>query len=249
MNKIICALAVSGLFFAGLWEPLTVRAEKSNPSMSGGELLRAHNVPEGPNALSRFIAEAVRVSYFVDPSNQLPGSFERKVSVVSDGSAFKRYRVDPLGLREQIDLFDGTASFRRVVEQGKVVEERLAGDSQFKDIEFRVKTFGLIPILKQLADPMTEVDSVGRTRHLLETFRVRTATDNWVLYVDQRHLIRRVEIRGKVIEYGDYRSVGGTWLPFIQRVLIGGRQSYDLIFTRMDLNVTLPTKYFSREGL
>jgi hypothetical protein len=261
MKKLICTLILGGLFSTGLLAlssekpghpvPAVSTGEANQPAspVSIGEVLRAHNVAQHPDSLSAFSAEAVRLtSRPPGIDRELPSFFERQVSVVLASNTYKRHTADPLKLREQYDLFDGSVPYHAVVEKGRLIEEaNQMADSQSRGVEFSVKTFGLVPILKQLSDPVTEAVYLGRTVGSQDKFDIRTATDRWTLYADTEHLIRRVEVRDKAIEYASYRSVDGVRLPFIQRLSIGGQPFQELVFTRINLHPKLRPGYFSRE--
>ncbi len=227
------------------------KADQSASPVSINEVLRAHNALQNPDLLSASIGEAVRLTSRPRATDrELPGFFERQVSVIRAGNAYKRYTADPLKLREQIDLFDGSTPYHAVTEGGVVAEEaNPMNDWQSKGVEFGVKTFGLVPILKQLSNPTTEVVYLGRTIYRQDKFDVRTATDRWTLYTDMEHLISRIEAGERAIEYASYRSVDGVRLPFIQRMSIGGQLVQELIFTRIALNPRLASNYFRPETL
>lgn len=262
MKKFIGVLILGGLFSSGLLAlpfekparpvPRVAIGEANQPAspLSIGEVLSAHNVAQRA-ALSAFSAEAVKLTSRppgIDP--QMTSFFERQVSVVVNGDSYKRHTADPLGLREQFDLFDGSAPYHAVIEQGRLAEAaHPMTDSEARGVEFGVKTFSLVPILKQLSDPATESVYLGRTVYGQDKFDVRTTTDRWTLYTGAEHLICRLEVRDKVIEYANYRSIDGVRLPFIQRLSIGGHLFQEIVFTRIDLNPKLPSGYFSREAL
>ena len=220
-------------------------ADQSASPVSIGEVLRAHNAPQNTAILSACDGEAVRLtSRPPGIDRELPSFFERQVSVVWAGNAYKRYTADPLRLREQFDLFDGSAPYHAVTERGILAEE---ANTRADSVEFGVKTFGLVPVLKQLSDPTTEALYLGRTAYRQDKFDIKTATGRWTLYTDMEHLISRIEVGDKVIEYASYRSVDGVRLPFIQRLSIGGHLIQELIFTRIALNPKLAPNYFRRE--
>lgn len=215
------------------------------------ELLRAHNVLEGRGALSASFNEAMKtISFSAAGGVEAPGRFNRKVTVFMDGKAFKRHTVDPKGLRERFDLFDGRSAYRKAVyEQGRLVEEVNQTEGiQFEGVDFSVETFGLVPVLRLLSDPATAVVYLGRAG-AEDKFEVRFATGRWVLYADQSRLVSRIEVGDKRIDYTDYRAVEGARLPFIQRLSVNGRPAYELAFTSIRLNQTFPPDYFSREAL
>jgi hypothetical protein len=250
MKKLICTIVLGGLISTGV---LALSFGKPEPHANGisiDEVLQAHNVARDPGALSTWLAEAVKLtSYAGGPESDFSNFFERKVTVVVDGDSFKRRRADPLGLREQVDLFDGQLAHHSVKEKDWPVDEEKAGDSQFAAAQSSIRTFGLVPILRRLSDPATDVVYAGRTARKEDKFKMKTATGDWTLYCDQQHTICRVEIGDKLIEYADYRSVEGVRLPFIQRLSFGGRLIYELVFTRIEFKPVLPSGYFTREAV
>jgi hypothetical protein len=232
--------------------PLSINAAKPPASpVPVGEVLSAHNVLQNPEAFSSFDAEAVRLtSRPPGIDRELQSFFERQVTVVMSGNAYKRHTADPLRLREQYDLFDGSRSYYSVIENGKLAAQaNPVTDSESRGVEFSVKTFGLVPILSQLLDPATEAVYLGRTAYGQDKFDVKTATDRWTLYTDAEHLISRIEVRGRTIEYASYRLVDGVRLPFTQRLSSGDQLVQELNFTRITLNPKIPSNYFSREAL
>jgi hypothetical protein len=263
MKQLIGTLILGGLLCTGLYAYSSANTIQPAPPVSIEEalqpaspnsireVLRAHNIPQRLEDLSAFSAEAVRLtSRPRGIDREVPSFFERRISVVMAGNAYKRHMADPLRQREQFDLFDGNRPYHAVIENGQLAEEaRQATESQASGVEFGVKTFGLAPILKQLSDPATEVVYVGRTAHGQDKFDVKTATDRWTLYADMEHLISRIESGDKAIEYAGYRFVEGVRLPLIQRLSIGGQLIQELVFTKIALNPKLPPGYFSREAL
>ncbi len=250
MKKLICALFLSGLTSIGLATPSSGNLYQPASTISIDQVRQAHSVHESSKALSAFTATAVKLTpHPGELDSSLPSFFERKVRVSIGAGVFRRHSVDPLGVREQLDLFDGRELYHTAVEMGKQVEEvNQTRDSQTGDLAFGIKTFGLAPVLKQLSDPATEAIYLGRTARKEDKFEVKTPSGSWTLYSDQQHIIRKVEIGARSIEYADYRVVEGTRLPFIQRVYSGGRLIYELIFTGIDLNPSFPADYFSREA-
>ena len=227
------------------------RADQPAPPVLIGEVLRAHNVSQNPDLLSAYDSEAVRLTSRPQGINrELPSFFERQVSVVWAGNAYKRYTADPLRLREQFDLFDGRVPYHAVTERGMLAEEaNQMDDWQSRSFEFGVKTFGLVPVLKLLTAPTTEATYAGRTPYGQDKFDIKTATGRWALYTDTEHLVSRVEVGDKVIEYAGYHSVDNVRLPLVQRLSIGGQLIQELIFTRIALNPKLASNYFKRETL
>ena len=227
------------------------KADQPASPLSINEVLRAHNALQNSELLSACDGEAVRLtSRPAGGDRELPSFFERHVSVVWAGTAYKRYTADPLRQREQFDLSDGSVHYHAVNESGIAVEEaNPMTDSQSRGVEFGIKTFGLVPILKQLAAPTTEAVYLGRTAYRQDKFDIKTATDRWALYTDMEHLVSRIEVGDKAIEYASYRSVDGVRLPFIQRLSIGGHLVQELVFTRIALNPKLASNCFKRETL
>jgi hypothetical protein len=251
MKKQICVLALGVLLFAGLVTTSSGKVSKTTPIISTGDLLHAHNVPQRSESLSASTAEAVRLtSVYSDFSSGLPNFFERKLSVSISGKSFRRHMANPLGLREQIEVSDGGDAYQTVIEMGKLVEEASQmGDSQLKAVEFSIRTFGLIPFLNQLSDTSAECVYLGRTARREDKIEVKTNGGQFILYADQEHVIRKVEVDNRIIEYADYRPVEGVLLPFIERVFVKGKLMYELVFTRIELNPVFPAGYFSRAAL
>lgn len=237
---------------SSLASPITGSAHLSASSaVLISDVLRAHLEAGAPESLTGFSADAVRLTLRpagLDPA--LPGFFERHLSVVMDGNAYRRYLTDPLKQREWIDQFDGSAAYHARAANGQLVQAlKPVSEAAAGGIAFSVKTFTLVPLLKQLADPATVAVYLGRTAFGHDKFDIQTATDRWTIYTDARHLICKVEARNRSIAYADYRLVDGVRLPFIQRLSRDGRLLQELIFTRIHLNPRLPTDYFSREAV
>jgi hypothetical protein len=219
--------------------PITVR-----------DLLNAHNVQENPIALSRFIGEARRtVSWAAGVSSRAPRSFTRLVSVARDGQMFNYQRVDPLAPTRQIDLFDGRATYHAVIGNGRLIEETMRpGDSPPEAVGFEIRTFGLLPVLSQLAGVKTESIYRGPTASGLVALQVTVSTRRWTVFSDSKRLIRRVEFQDYAIDYDDYRLVEGVWLPFAQRFYVRGQLYYELSFGHIDVRPEFSTDYFSRDA-
>jgi hypothetical protein len=251
MRRLICTLLMSGILSAGLFIFPSANTTPENAKITIAEVLRAHNVPQTPQALRNWFAEAVKLTLYPDEFNSdFSTFFERKMSVARSGAAFRRSKIDPMALREQVEIFDGQNAFARVSENGKRVEENSSlADPKLEAVKFSVQTFGLVPVLRELLEPETKILYLERTQRKQEKFQVETSTGNFILYCDQWHRIRSIEIGDKIIEYADYRSVGGVQLPFIQRFSVGNRLLYELIFTRIDIAPLFSASYFNRENL
>ncbi|HYV05847.1 MAG TPA: hypothetical protein VFB82_14730 [Blastocatellia bacterium] len=249
MKTLIYTLVLGGLISGAMFSPISGNVKKTTPLISITDVLRAHTEARDYAALSTWLAEGVKLTSLPGGlESDLASFFERKLKVVSDGRSFKRYKADPLGLREQIDLFDGRSAFHTVKENGRQVEETALAGSELAPVEFSIRTFGLVPILRELAEPTTNVTYLETTPRRQDKFLVRGAIGDWTVYCDQQHTICRVEIGDKVIEYADYRSVDGVRLPFFQRVYLNGRLVYEIIFTKIELGRVLPAGYFKRES-
>lgn len=251
MKRLTCALALSGLISTGALAPTAGKQPQSIQPLLISAVLKAHSVPQRPDVLSAFTAEAVKLtSYDGGVEGEPPKFFERKVSVSAQGRAFKRHKADPLGLRERIDLFDGRLAYHAEFESGREAPEvSHVGDLPSGAVEFSVGTFGLLPVLRRLSDPATEAVYVGHRAGRQHEFKVVVNNDNWSVYSDERHMIRRLKIGNRTIEYADYRTVEGMLLPFIQRFSVGDRLVYELVFTRIELTPSFPAGYFTHDAL
>lgn len=251
MKNLIYASALGVLIFAGLLMPIPGKSYQPNPAVSLGEVLSAHNVPPDPAALSAFAAQAVKYTFYDNGDHgKSPGFFERKVSVSFDGEAFTYRKSHPLGIRDQLYMFDGRAAYSALVEKGEAVEAASqSADSQIEAARFSARTFGLVWMLKHISSASAEAVYLGETAQKQEMFEVEIADDRWTLYTDRQRLIRKLEKGNKTIEYADYRSVEGVWLPFVQRLYLGGRLVYELVFTEITLDPAFSPDGFTREAL
>jgi hypothetical protein len=253
-KKVIGLLVLSGLLSIALLASRLSREKLEEPSavfISIRDLLEAHNVLGDPDVLSVFFAEAQRtVSLAAATNGKPPGAFTRLVTVARYRQVFRYERADPLVSTRQIDLFDGYAIYHAMSVNRRLIEEsKQSGDSTSEAVGLEIKTFGLLPILRQLAEPKTESVYEGRTAQGLDRLQVRTPTRVWTVYADSEHLIRRLEFRDNAIEYDDYRAVEGVRLPFGQRFYVRGKPYYELSFTKIDLKPAFPPDYFSHETL
>jgi hypothetical protein len=248
MRTLTYAIALGMLISVGAVAAPFGRGGQSVSFRTTENILKAHHFFQEGNLITDWAADATK--WTVYRHGKSPGYFERRVSVARAGGAFRRYKTDPQMVRQQVDLFDGISSSRFVVESGKLIEEGAPiAYSQFEAVESGVNTFGLIPILQQLADPLTVASYSGRAIQGEDIFNVRTAKSSWLVYVDERGLIRRIEMQGKAFEYGDYHLVEGIWLPFTQRMFVKGQLFYVLFFTRIDLTPKSLTSDFQSEVL
>lgn len=253
-KKTIGLMLLSGLLSVALLPARSGREKLQElpaaPPISVKGLLQAHNVPEDAGAMSIFFAEAHRtISASAAGGREMPRSFDRVVAVARHGNAYRYERVDPLARTRKIYVFDGNATFYAMMVNGRLVEESShESDSPPEAVGLEIKTFGLLPILKQLADPNTQSVYEGRNAQGLDRFQVRTSSRIWIVYAGAEHLIRRVESADNAIDYDDYRSAHGVWLPFSQQFSVRGRLHYHLSFNRIDLEPEFPPDCFSREA-
>ena len=249
MNKsrIIRVLAASAVISTAV----LAATNKTTTPRAGGpsvrSVLEAHGVYQKPG-LADHISEAVRLTA-IGGGAELPGFFERKVTLWNHENTFKIRKADPAALRERRELFDGQSFLYAETETGgKTLGSGQMGNSELAEAKFAVGTFGLIPILNRLSDPASQSVYQGITPSG-DRFKVSAAGGSWTFCSGRTHLIRRVEIGDARIEYADYREVDGVQLPFNQKVWIGNRLLYELVFTRIDLNPVFPPACFTRESL
>jgi hypothetical protein len=252
MRKIVISvLILSGLLSIALAVSRSRKEQKilDDAPISIRDLLHAHNVLDNPVALSRFFCEAKRTVWTPGVGSRAPRSFTRIISVGRDGQMFKYQRVDPLASGKQIDLFDGHATYHAVIGNGRPREETMSpGDSPAEAVGFEIRTFGILPVLSQLASPKTGAIYVGPTATGLVALQVRVSTRTWRVFSGSKRLIRRVEFQDNAIDYDDYRLVDGVWLPFAQQFYVRGQLYYQLSFSRIDVRPEFSPDYFSREA-
>lgn len=253
-KKNIGLMLLSGLLSIAMLAACADREKREElpaaPPISLKGLLEAHNVPGDPGGTSIFFAEAQRtISASAAGGSEVPRSFDRMVTVSRHGKAYRYQRVDPIARTKKIYVFDGNTTFYAMMVKGRLVEEsNHEGDSPPEAVGLEIKTFGLLPILKQLADPNTQSVYEGHSAEGLDRFQVRTSTRIWIVYAGAEHFIQRVESADNAVDYDDYRSVDGVWLPFSQQFSVRGQRYYHLTFNRIDLKPEFSSDYFSREA-
>jgi hypothetical protein len=253
-KKTIGLMLLSGLLSVALLAARSGREKPEElpaaPPISMKRLLQAHNIPEDPGAMSIFFAEAQRtISAWAAGGSEMPRSFDRVVAVARHGKAYRYQRVDPIARTKKIYVFDGNTTFYAMMVNGRLVEESShEGDSPPEAVALEIKTFGLLPILKQLADPNTQSVYEGHNAQGLDRFQVRTSTRIWIVYAGAEHLIRRVESAGNAIDFDDYRLAHGVWLPFSQQFSVRGQRYYHLSFNHIGLKPEFSPDCFSREA-
>lgn len=224
------------------------RALPAAAPISLNDVLQAHNVLGDLGVPSSFLAEARRTISAAQRGG-IPRSFDRMITVARYGNAHRYQRVDPIARTKQIYAFDGNTTFHAMIVNERLIEQSSReGDSPSEAVGLEIKTFGLLPILRQLSDPNTQAVYQDHNAQGLDRFQVSMSTRNWTVSADSEHLIRSVQSADNAIDYGDYRLVDGIWLPFAQRFYIRGQLYYELSFQRIDLRPELSPDYFNREA-
>src|SRR5437016_4775218 len=120
MRRAIVASLLTGLMIlTGMVFAFFGKARPSIPPMK--EVLEAHHVPQTPDALDVYLAQATRLTHYqVPPAIDSPGYFERTITVAVDNDAFRRDSVDVRGLRKQIDLFDGQTVYQMQLQRDRL---------------------------------------------------------------------------------------------------------------------------------
>jgi hypothetical protein len=251
MKKLIwtLALCIGLVISAEIATAISKRISKPARQISLQTVLQSHNVPRGGDPLSSTISEASRFTYFESgPDTGKQDFFERKTVVYTSHNAFKVSRTDPMGLRKQIDASDGIQEnvHAEYTKDRAGQNPYQMQDAQLASSRFFVGTFGLAPILKQLSEPSTTEVWLGSDNGE-DILSVTGPAGAWMIYVNNKGLIHRVEIGKCILEYGDYRVVNGINLPFFQKLYVGNKLVYELTFSRIELNHDFPQDFFSKE--
>jgi hypothetical protein len=248
MKKLTYLLIGTILVSASLWLALAGRAAPSASTTQMEPVWRAYGGRQAIASVHAFLAQFVRLTSTVPPE-----IIESRQTVAVEGPHSRRERVDPHNLTSHVELMNGAVGWK-AVPAGEL--NALAGRLQPMDADqvraakFAVETSGLLPMLKACMDPAAEARFLERTPMLLDKFAVTTAGGQWFVYADAlSHLIRRVDMGDKTFQFADYRSVDGLQLPFIQRLYVGDRLVYELIFSTIELNPTFAAGHFSKEAL
>ncbi|MGH9837546.1 MAG: hypothetical protein ACREEM_02050 [Blastocatellia bacterium] len=249
MKRLIRAMVITSFIAFGCWAAFSRNAPRAISAPLFQEVLGAHGGREAITSITASRMHGVRLT-----STLPPGFFERRLQVeVADGK-FRRQTADPLGLRTQVELFDGQAGFSLISgshDQPEAVTAqvlRMSGD-RLRAVKFSVETYGLLPLLQRCADPTAEVISQETTPARFSKFRVRTSAGEWNVYADESRLIRKMEIGDKTLRFADYRSAGGLQLPFIERLSVGQQLVYEMVISTIELNPAFPVDYFKPEAL
>lgn len=244
MKRIIIAMSVAVMICAGLFASALVTENRDRPAI--GNVLKAHGVTTETGSLSAFFIEAVKLTSIEGgPTEELPGFFERKTTLASDGRFFRRSKIDSQGLLEEVVLLDGLRAYRVVRESGQsdAEAEELQGNER-DGVRFIAATSGLAPVLARLNKEKTAFAYKGETSRGWSLFTARTDIGNVSIFADRERVIRRIEAAGFTIEYAGYREVDGVLLPFIQRVYRGSRLLYELFFINQSLKPQFTDDYF-----
>lgn len=218
----------------------------SATSTSFEEVVSAHGGRKAIAAVAAFKVEAVRLSV-----TSMTDFFARQVAVSVDGEKFKRRSAAPLGLRTEIEwldergVFHATAITRAL--SGEAVPESLPNDAgRLREVKFMVEISSLLPTLQRAADAQVRVVAAARAAQGLDKFTLVKAAGTLIVYADRSHLIQRVEIGDKVLQFADYRVVDRLRLPFIQRLSVGNRLFYEWFVSTFDLHPTFPPGFFNQ---
>lgn len=252
MKKLMYASLITILTAFGVWTTSATKpgtAAPPAPEASFDEVLRAHGGSQAIVSVTSVKTELVRLTTTLPTQ-----SIERHRVVSVDGPRFRCQSRDPLGLWHQTEVFDGQRGFKVVSISpdgtGKATTDVVAlSDDQSSAIAFSIRTWGLLPFLQTLAGAAQKPVFEGRTKELLSQFRFESPAGPWHVYTDLARQIRKIEIGDKTYQFAGYRSVAGLDLPMIQRVWVGDRLIYELVFYHIELNPTFPDAYFSREAV
>lgn len=205
------------------------QARSNSTRVSVFTLLQAHG-GRGDREWTRFRQEGT-LSYHIGASTG--PQFERKLSLSTDGPVV-RYDRATLDVNQSY-LFAGNTLTRTTFQAGTQLDVKVVDGAEAASIKFQIATCGLLPILKRLSDPATQVSYVGATEKG-NRFQVKTGGGSWYFYSNSNNLIDRLEVGEINITYGDYRTVDGLTLPFYQNVRKGETLLYELRFDTFELS-------------
>lgn len=200
-------------------------------------VLQAHG-GRGDREWTRFRQEGT-LTYHMDAS--VGSQFERKLSLSIDGPV-ARYDRATLDINQSY-LFDGNTLVRTTFQAGIQLDVKAVDGMEAASIKVQIATFGLLPVLKRLSDPATQVSYVGATEKG-ERFQVKTAGGSWYFYSNSNHLIDRLEIGEINITYSDYRTVDGLTLPFYQNVRKGETLIFEIKLDNFELSPVFASGFF-----
>ena len=183
--------------------------------------------------------QTATLTYFMNGSNGLQRVLDVKLKLSVDDT-LTRYDKTTFD-RSQIYLLDGQNLIRNdagIKQEGKTLD-----GSEAAAIKFQISTFGLLPILKRLSDPRSQVSYVGPTAKG-HRFQVTTIKGSWYFYANSNRLIDRLEIENINITFGDYRTVQGMKLPFLQQVRKADKLLYEIKFDTFEFNPVFAADFF-----
>jgi hypothetical protein len=215
------------------------QAVSNSAHVSVFTVLQAHG-GRGDREWTRFRQQGI-LRYHMDVSVGSQRPFERKLSFSTDGPVV-RYERATLNTNQSYS-FDGKTLVRTTFQTGTQLDVKAVDGMEAASIKFQIATFGLLPILKRLSDPATQVFFVGATKEA-DQFQVKTGGGSWYFYSNSNHLIDRLEIGEINITYGDYRTVDGLTLPFYQNVRKGKTLLYEIKFDTFELSPVFASGFF-----
>ena len=252
MRKTLLALIViSGLIFAGISIAALVKLVRQkkatanqqtvtkSPGVSVSTVLHAHGLDQ--NKVRWSFRQNATLAYYEDTPTGPQLVVERKLAFSTDGSLI---RFDKTTLkRTQSFLFNGQTIVQTISEEGTQLGATVLNDFDAARIKFQIASFGLLPVLKRLSNPSTQVVYLRATSNGAQ-FLIKTARGPRYLYVDSKNLIYQFEVDDFTITYGDYRTVDGMNLPFYQQVKKGDKLIYDIKFDAVDFNPVFASAFF-----
>lgn len=219
------------------------------------KLLQAHNVGQSPDTLAITAVEAKRLAYhYADPQSKSPRLVLQQVAVYFKGNAFRREKRNWQGQPLQIDLSDGEMTYRSGINGGgSLGHANQLEDWESPNVEFKVLTFGVIPLLRRLQNSAGQAVYFRGEDGQPDRLKIEFASVICTLYFDEEHLIRKVEMVHKghflVMTYDEYKTVAGIQLPFKQLFLADGMPVDELEFIKYDLSPSFAENFFSPDSM
>jgi hypothetical protein len=221
--------------------------QKESPnaiSVSVFTVLQAHN--KGPVKEWPRFTEKGTLAYHMDFSADSQRVFDRKVTLSVDHSSV---RYDKATLNHtQSYVFDGRTVTHTTFDEKTQVAVKIADGAESASIRFQMATFGLLPILKRLSEPDTQVVYLGTTSKGNQ-FQVNSISGSWYFYTDANFRIERLEVNDVNITYSDFRTVEGLTLPFCQEMKKGDKLLYEVKLDTFDLNPVFAADFFKGDRL
>lgn len=207
-------------------------------------VLQAHGVTKD-KPRSAFTQNAT-LTYYDDTPTGLKVVMVIKLKLSTDGPST---RLDKTASNKTWSfLFDGRTVVQTTSEAGTQLGTRILDHVAAAHIQFQLDSCGLLPVLKHLSNPSTQVVYAGATSKGKQ-FQLKTASGPRYFYVNSNNLIDRFERDDITITYGDYRTVDGLNLPYHQEVKKGDKLLYDIKFDAVDFNPVFPPDFFKSELL